>query len=144
VFVVWNALGGITWAFSMVLLGYYVGAAAKSLMNDVGSVGMVVIILSIVAFVITRKVLKRRRAKAAGAAGAAAPLAVEVAGTNEAVPFGGQPTVATPTVSTPAQPTVGASVIPGGQATVASVVPALSQPTVARARPGADEGARRE
>jgi membrane protein DedA with SNARE-associated domain len=133
-FVVWNALGGITWALSMVLLGYYVGTAAKSLMNDVGSLGMVLIIVSIVALVITRKVVKRRRARAAEAA----------ADGEQVLPLGGQPTVASPAVPEPAQPTVAASVIPAGQRTVASLAPTAAQRTVARPRPGPDEATGRE
>jgi membrane protein DedA with SNARE-associated domain len=60
-FVVWNALGGITWAFSMVLLGYYVGATAKSILSQVGGIGIIGMALAVAAVVIIRRRRSRPR-----------------------------------------------------------------------------------
>jgi membrane protein DedA with SNARE-associated domain len=62
-FFVWNAAGGITWAVSMGLIGYYVGPSAKSIFNSVGSIGMIAVVLSVVGFVVFRKIRRRRRAQ---------------------------------------------------------------------------------
>jgi len=47
-FFFWNATGGICWAATMVLLGYWVGSAAKSIITDMGKYGVIVVVLSAV------------------------------------------------------------------------------------------------
>jgi membrane-associated protein len=46
-FVLWNALGGITWAATVAVLGYTLGATAKTVVNDVGAYGLILMALGI-------------------------------------------------------------------------------------------------
>lgn len=58
-FLFWNAAGGIAWAVSVGLLGYFVGAAAGKLIRDLGVIAVaVVFVVLIVAAVV---VMRRRR-----------------------------------------------------------------------------------
>jgi len=61
-FLVWNAAGGIAWAVSVGLVGYFVGAAAEKLIRDVGfvAVALVVVAALVVAALV---VIRRRRAQ---------------------------------------------------------------------------------
>lgn len=131
VFFPWNALGGITWALSMVLLGYYVGAAAKTLISDIGTFGLVVIILCVIVAVVIHKRHKRRSqaepvAQASGA-GTTLTVAVEPGATGQAAT---------------AQATIASARIPTSQATQATpVIPKSAQATVVRPRRRPGEGA---
>jgi membrane protein DedA with SNARE-associated domain len=59
-FVLWNALGGIVWAASMTLLGYFVGSAAARIIEDLGKYGaLVVIAVAVTAFVLYRRQQRR-------------------------------------------------------------------------------------
>lgn len=59
-FAFWNAAGGIAWATSMVLLGYFGGAGAKTLIEDLGKYGIVVVALGLVgAFLVYRRYEQR-------------------------------------------------------------------------------------
>ena len=59
-FAFWNALGGIAWATSMGLFGYFVGASATKLIHQLGIFGIFVLAIGLVAvfFMIRRQ---RRR-----------------------------------------------------------------------------------
>jgi membrane-associated protein len=48
-FAFWNAAGGICWATSMGLAGYFFGAAAKTVMEDLGVYGLLLIPIGIIA-----------------------------------------------------------------------------------------------
>jgi undecaprenyl-diphosphatase len=61
-FMPWNALGGICWAFSVTLLGYYVGAAVLDLLHEIGF-GLAGIIGLIVLVLIVRHILHKRSEK---------------------------------------------------------------------------------
>jgi membrane protein DedA with SNARE-associated domain len=61
-FVLWNAVGGTLWAISMAVLGYYGGAAAARLIEDLGKYGIIlVVIAAIAAFSLYRR--QQRRAE---------------------------------------------------------------------------------
>jgi membrane protein DedA with SNARE-associated domain len=62
-FLVWNALGGICWAFSISLLGYYVGSAVIELLHEIGFGAAGVVAMAIIALVV-RHLLHRRRHRA--------------------------------------------------------------------------------
>jgi membrane protein DedA with SNARE-associated domain len=47
-FVFWNAAGGICWATSIGLLGYFGGAGAKTLITDFGKYGIILVALAVV------------------------------------------------------------------------------------------------
>lgn len=59
-FAFWNAAGGIAWAVSIGLLGYFVGASAKSLMHELGAFGILVVLAGIVGVVLTIRRQRRR------------------------------------------------------------------------------------
>lgn len=67
-FLVWNALGGITWALWFGLLGYFGGEAAAHLVARVG-VGIAAAVISgfVAGYVIMHLRLRRRRARARAA-----------------------------------------------------------------------------
>jgi membrane protein DedA with SNARE-associated domain len=44
-FFFWNAVGGTAWAVSMAVLGYYGGAAAARLIEDLGKYGVVIVVI---------------------------------------------------------------------------------------------------
>lgn len=56
-FAAWNAAGGIAWALSIGLFGYFVGNAAKSVMQKVGIIGIPIVLIGI----ITISVVMRRK-----------------------------------------------------------------------------------
>jgi membrane protein DedA with SNARE-associated domain len=59
-FAFWNAAGGIVWATSMGLLGYFGGAGGKALIEDLGKYGVVVVVLGLVgAFFLFRRYEQR-------------------------------------------------------------------------------------
>jgi membrane-associated protein len=47
-FVFWNAAGGICWAVSIGLAGYFGGAAAKALIEDLGVYGLILVPIGII------------------------------------------------------------------------------------------------
>ena len=70
-FVVWNAAGGICWAFSMGLAGYFGGTAAKTAIEDFGAYGLLLVpVVLITVYLIYRR--QQRRAVEALAAEAQA------------------------------------------------------------------------
>jgi membrane-associated protein len=55
-FAVWNAAGGIAWAISMGVLGYWGGAAAKTVIEDTGKYGVALVVLVLVtAYLVYRR-----------------------------------------------------------------------------------------
>jgi membrane protein DedA with SNARE-associated domain len=60
-FFFWNAAGGICWAISVALFGYFVGASAKSLMHKIGVFGIIVVALGAVVGVLMTRRLHRRQ-----------------------------------------------------------------------------------
>jgi membrane-associated protein len=59
-FVVWNAAGGIAWATSMGLLGYFGAAAAASVLEDLGTYGPIIVVPAIIlAFVLYHRQQRR-------------------------------------------------------------------------------------
>lgn len=59
-FFFWNAVGGVAWAVSMAVLGYYGGSAAATLIEDLGKYGIIVVaIAGISLFFLYRRQQKR-------------------------------------------------------------------------------------
>jgi membrane protein DedA with SNARE-associated domain len=108
-FAAWNAAGGILWAITIALLGYTLGATAKTVVNDIGVYGLILMALGItVAYVLHR----RHQRKVLG------EIAPEAA------------------VPSPGEPTVGSTVVaPTDQRTVLSPRPQADQATVGTPRP---------
>jgi membrane protein DedA with SNARE-associated domain len=65
VFFVWNAVGGITWATAIGLLGYYGGTGVEHLLSTVGVGAAVVLGVAIVAALVFVKVRERRAERSA-------------------------------------------------------------------------------
>lgn len=63
-FFVWNALGGLTWATTVGLAGYFAGNAAERIIKDVGIYGAIAIGVLIVAFLVWRKAREIREMRA--------------------------------------------------------------------------------
>jgi membrane-associated protein len=72
-FLIFNALGGITWGLGFTMLGYLAGASYHTLENYAGKVSQAILLVVVVGVLIF--LTRRRRAKAAGllAPGEAAP-----------------------------------------------------------------------
>jgi membrane protein DedA with SNARE-associated domain len=67
-FAFWNAAGGICWAISIGLLGYYVGSGARAVLNDIGAYGAIIVVAGLVAIFLFNRWRERRmdRASTAG------------------------------------------------------------------------------
>jgi undecaprenyl-diphosphatase len=59
-FFAWNALGGITWATTVVLVGYFGGQAAADAITKYGLIAAVVLVAGIVVVVVVAKYRERR------------------------------------------------------------------------------------
>ncbi len=59
-FFFWNALGGITWAITYGLVGYYGGQAAANVLGQVGVIGAIVLGVLVIGGLIWLKVRERR------------------------------------------------------------------------------------
>jgi membrane protein DedA with SNARE-associated domain len=55
-FFLWNAFGGITWAVTYGLVGYYGGQAAANVLSQIGIAGAVILALAVIGFLIYLKV----------------------------------------------------------------------------------------
>lgn len=109
-FVLWNAAGGITWAVSIALLGYTLGATAKTVMDDLGIYGLIAMIIAGATLYVLHRRHQAHVLDDLSEAGAA-KLAVTGAPTQPTVGSAVvadtvQPTIASPAVATPGQPTV--------------------------------------
>jgi undecaprenyl-diphosphatase len=94
-FAFWNAAGGIAWAVSIGLFGYFVGDSAKKLMSELGVYGIFVMLIGVAAAVI---MMRRQRKRFEGAQGG------EVAAPEAAVPLARDAiaeSLVTPTVEPP-------------------------------------------
>jgi membrane protein DedA with SNARE-associated domain len=60
VFFFWNAAGGICWATSMVLAGYFGGSAAKTLVTDFGKYGIMAVALGLITLFLVVRIRHRR------------------------------------------------------------------------------------
>jgi membrane protein DedA with SNARE-associated domain len=65
-FAFWNATGGVAWAVSIGLFGYFVGSSAKSLMHEIGVFGVFVVLLGIVGVAFTIRRQRKRFASMQG------------------------------------------------------------------------------
>jgi len=65
-FVVWNALGGITWATAIGLLAYYLGHSASNAVQAFGIYGLIAVGLAVVSALVMHRRHSRRTGKAAG------------------------------------------------------------------------------
>jgi membrane protein DedA with SNARE-associated domain len=54
-FVLWNALGGITWATAIGLIAYFLGNSASNAIETFGIYGLVAVLLAIVSFVVLHR-----------------------------------------------------------------------------------------
>jgi membrane protein DedA with SNARE-associated domain len=61
VFFVWNAFGGITWAITFGLVGYYGGHAAANVLTQIGIAGAILLGLMIVGTIIYFRVREHRK-----------------------------------------------------------------------------------
>ncbi len=66
-FVLWNALGGITWATGIGLIAYFLGHSASHAIEAFGIYGLVAAALALVGFLFMHKRGKRARAEKASA-----------------------------------------------------------------------------
>ncbi len=62
-FFVWNALGGISWAITYGLVGYFGGKAAGHVLEQVGIAGAAILALSVIGALIYFRVKARDRAR---------------------------------------------------------------------------------
>jgi len=66
-FAFWNALGGIAWATSIGLFGYFVGDSAKKVLHQVGVFGIFIVLVGVVVAVVVMRRQSRRFESAPGA-----------------------------------------------------------------------------
>ena len=59
-FVFWNAVGGVAWAISMGVLGYFGGSAAVTLIEDLGKYGIILVVLGAVGLFLMYRRQQRR------------------------------------------------------------------------------------
>jgi membrane protein DedA with SNARE-associated domain len=60
IFFAWNAMGGITWAITYGVAGYYGGAAVAHVLERVGIVAAVVLVVAVIVGVVYVKLRERR------------------------------------------------------------------------------------
>jgi membrane protein DedA with SNARE-associated domain len=76
-FAFWNAAGGICWATTVALLGYFGGAGAKAVINGVSTYGAVAIIVGLVLMTLVYRIRRRRARTVSEPAPGEPPAAVE-------------------------------------------------------------------
>lgn len=59
-FVVWNALGGVSWALAIGLLAYFLGSSAGNAVETFGIFGLVAALVAVVSFVLLHRRARRR------------------------------------------------------------------------------------
>jgi membrane protein DedA with SNARE-associated domain len=60
-FLLWNALGGITWGVTFSLIGYFAGASYEKVASSVGTGAAVVVAVIVVAAIVVWRVRRRRQ-----------------------------------------------------------------------------------
>jgi membrane protein DedA with SNARE-associated domain len=65
-FVVWNALGGITWATAIGLIAYFLGSSAGNAIQAFGLYGLAAVLLAIVSGFVMHRRAKHRTAEGTG------------------------------------------------------------------------------
>jgi len=60
VFLVWNALGGITWGITFCLVGYFAGASYEKVATTIGK-GTAVVVTTVIAATVAWGVRRKRR-----------------------------------------------------------------------------------
>ncbi len=78
-FAFWNACGGIAWATSMGLFGYFVGASATKLIHQLGIFGVFVLVIGLGAVVFAIRRQRRRFTLATEGQGAGASVGDTIA-----------------------------------------------------------------
>jgi len=76
-FLFWNAAGGISWAISMGLLGYYGGEVGKTIIEKIGTYGVIVVLTGVTAAFFFYRRHNRRKLRELKAEAAADELAPE-------------------------------------------------------------------
>jgi membrane protein DedA with SNARE-associated domain len=64
-FVLWNALGGITWATAVGLAAYFLGHSAGSAVETFGLIGLAAVLLFLLSVLLVHR--RHRRHRSAGA-----------------------------------------------------------------------------
>jgi membrane protein DedA with SNARE-associated domain len=77
-FAFWNAAGGICWATSVGMLGYFGGSGAKAIVNGVSSYGAIALIAGLVAITLVYRRRRRRATRTTPESAAAGEPAVAV------------------------------------------------------------------
>jgi membrane protein DedA with SNARE-associated domain len=62
-FFVWNALGGITWAITYGLVGYFGGKAASHVLAEVGIAGAVLLVVAVIGYFVYFRIRNRTGAR---------------------------------------------------------------------------------
>lgn len=62
-FFLWNALGGVSWAITVGLAGYFGGSAAEKVIKNVGIYGAIAVGVALVVFVVWRHIRERRKVR---------------------------------------------------------------------------------
>jgi membrane protein DedA with SNARE-associated domain len=65
-FFLWNAFGGITWAVTFGLVGYYGGKAAANVLSQIGIAGAIVLAVALVVVLVMFRRRSRQRAEGSG------------------------------------------------------------------------------
>jgi membrane protein DedA with SNARE-associated domain len=76
-FVVWNALGGITWATAIGLIAYFLGSSASNAIQAFGLYGLAAVLLAIISGFVMHRRAKRRNAEDSGSENEAGAVAGE-------------------------------------------------------------------
>jgi membrane protein DedA with SNARE-associated domain len=66
-FVLWNALGGISWAIAIGLLAYFLGSSASNAIETFGIYGLVAALVAVASFLFLHRRARRRGPPAGGA-----------------------------------------------------------------------------
>jgi membrane-associated protein len=78
-FLLWNALGGVTWAVAVGLIAYFLGHSAENAIETFGLYGLAAVLLAIVSGLVLHRRHRRSTKQDGGAAGEAGrhPLDVQ-------------------------------------------------------------------
>jgi membrane protein DedA with SNARE-associated domain len=100
-FAFWNATGGIAWAVTIGLFGYFVGDSAKKILHQLGVLGIPVVLIGIaVAVVVMRRQSKRFESAQQGGAAAVEVVTIPEVAVGLAQEAAGESLI-TPTIEPP-------------------------------------------